>query len=154
MTESQRLADQLQRAFTGEAWHGPSLHEALAGVTAAMALARPIDGAHSIWELTAHIAAWEDVVLRRINGEVVADPPEGDFPAPPPHATEGDWAALLTNANNRHATLAALVTGTDADALNSQVPGKQYQVWFMAHGAVSHALYHTGQIVLLKRALS
>jgi len=33
MNETGRIADQLKRAFYGEAWHGPSVREALDGVT-------------------------------------------------------------------------------------------------------------------------
>ena len=35
MTEIERILDQLKRAYEGDAWHGPSVREALAGVTAA-----------------------------------------------------------------------------------------------------------------------
>ena len=71
--EAERIADQLKRAFDGQAWHGPSLKESLEGVTVAQAVAHPIPAAHSTWELVAHIAAWEDVVARRLSGEAVAE---------------------------------------------------------------------------------
>ena len=38
-SEAARIADQLRRAFEGEAWHGDSLFEILTGVTAAQAAA-------------------------------------------------------------------------------------------------------------------
>jgi uncharacterized damage-inducible protein DinB len=60
MSESARLADQIRRAFDGEAWHGDSMLELLANVDAKMAAAHPIKGAHSIWELLLHSAAWDD----------------------------------------------------------------------------------------------
>ena len=37
MSETARLADQLKRAFDGEAWHGDSVLEILSGVDAATA---------------------------------------------------------------------------------------------------------------------
>ncbi len=81
MKETEQIADQLRRAMQGEAWSGPSLREALAGVTAEQAAARPIVGAHSIWELVLHIAAWEAIALRRLRGETVKDiPAEVDWP--------------------------------------------------------------------------
>ena len=42
MTETFRLADQIRRAFEGNAWHGDSILELLSGVNAATAAARPI----------------------------------------------------------------------------------------------------------------
>ena len=71
MTESFRLADQIRRAFEGNAWHGDSLLELLADVNAKTAAARPVKDAHSIWEILLHIAAWDDAVRRRIGGEAV-----------------------------------------------------------------------------------
>ena len=50
-SEAARIADQLRRAFDGEAWHGDSLFEILKGVSAKQAAARPVANAHSIWEL-------------------------------------------------------------------------------------------------------
>ena len=71
MTECSRLADQIRRAFDGEAWHGDALVEVLSNVSAAQAAARPIKNAHTIWEIVLHIAAWDRAVLRRIGGAVV-----------------------------------------------------------------------------------
>ena len=68
MTEIERILDQLRRAYEGEAWHGPSVREVLAGVTAEQARERPLANAHSIWELVHHIAVWESVGRRRLEG--------------------------------------------------------------------------------------
>ena len=73
MTEIERILDQLKRAYEGDAWHGPSVREALAGVTAQQAHARPLTNAHSIWELVHHIAVWENVGRRRLEGDRAAD---------------------------------------------------------------------------------
>src|SRR4026207_814867 len=70
MSETARIRNQCERAFNGEAWHGPSVLALLEGVTAQHAAAHPIPGAHSIWELTLHIRAWERACLRRLNGEL------------------------------------------------------------------------------------
>src|SRR5437879_1860240 len=64
--ESALLADQLRRAFEGDAWHGPALLELLADIDAPTAAMHAIKDVHSIWELVLHIAAWDDAVNRRI----------------------------------------------------------------------------------------
>src|SRR6516162_367763 len=66
MTELERIADQLQRAYAGKAWYGPSVLEALEGVTPEIAARHSIVNAHSIWELAHHIGAWADIPRRRI----------------------------------------------------------------------------------------
>ena len=92
MTEIERILDQLKRAYEGEAWHGPSVREALNGVTAAQAHARPLANTHSIWELVQHIAVWEDVGRRRLTGDraqIAISSPE-DWP-PPGDTSESAW---------------------------------------------------------------
>src|SRR5271168_4223530 len=54
--ESSLIADQLRRAFDGDAWHGPALLELLRGVDAPTAAAKPVPDSHSIWELVMHVA--------------------------------------------------------------------------------------------------
>ena len=71
MSETDRLADQIRRAFEGEAWHGDSLLEILAGVNAKTAAARSIPNAHTIWELLLHIQVWDDASIRRAGGTAV-----------------------------------------------------------------------------------
>src|SRR6267142_2470088 len=79
-TEVKRIQKQLERAFAGRAWHRPSLLELLADVDASKAAARPIAGAHSIWELVMHIAAWDKAVANRLDGGRGAVSDEENFP--------------------------------------------------------------------------
>ena len=70
MNETDRIADQLKRAFYGEAWSGPSVKEVLEGVTAEMAAKRPIQDAHSIWETLGNI--WTTRAIRKnIRGRLI-----------------------------------------------------------------------------------
>src|SRR5260370_16079902 len=64
MTEIERILDQLRRAYEGEAWHGPSVLEVVAGATAGQAHARAFANAHSNWELVHHIAVCDNVCRR------------------------------------------------------------------------------------------
>src|SRR6202162_4623796 len=49
MNEIDRFVDQMDRAFAGDAWHGPSLESLLDGVSAEDASKHPIPDAPSIW---------------------------------------------------------------------------------------------------------
>ena len=90
MTTTERLVDQLRRSAEGDAWHGPSVREALEGVTVSDASAHPIPGAHSIRELVLHMAAGIQLVLRRLNGDGRQLTAEEDWPAPS-EATDDAW---------------------------------------------------------------
>ncbi len=152
MTETHRINSQLKRAQEGEAWHGPSLRELLDGVTAEQAAAKPIPNVHSIWELVNHIIAWEQIVQRRLEGEVVSEiPDEMNFP-PVNDASEAAWQTTLQSLAASNRSLRESIKRIDDAKLEETVPGEKYNNYFMLHGAIQHDLYHAGQIALLKKA--
>ncbi len=151
MSETARIADQLKRAFAGDAWHGPALMEILAGVDAASASARAIPKAHTIWELALHITAWDNAILRRIAGGAASPTDEENFPKVK-DSSEPAWRETLANLQSQHQKLLRVISDMPDSRLTEQVPGKDYDFYFLLHGTVQHALYHAGQIVLLKRA--
>lgn len=154
MSEIKRINDQLKRAFEGKAWHGPSVSEVLEGVTAEQAAAHPIAGAHSIWEITLHIATWERVGRRRVQESDPIDvSDEEDWPAVEDTGDEA-WQNALVELRSNHEALRAAIRGLDEARLDEIVPGTQYSVYFLLHGVIQHDLYHTGQIALLRKAVS
>ncbi|HKM85941.1 MAG TPA: DinB family protein [Terriglobales bacterium] len=153
MSEAARIADQLRRAFDGVAWHGDSVFEILEGVTAARATARPIKGAHTIWELVLHIAAWDGAVLRRLGGAAVELSDAENFP-PVTDASDAAWRRALAEVRRVHEKLVAAVAALPDSRLDEIVPGKEgahYTFYYMLHGVVQHELYHAGQIAILKK---
>src|SRR5512146_545881 len=94
MREIDRISEQLRRAAEGEAWHGPSVLENLQGVNATVAAARPIAGAHTLWEVLLHITAWNRAVGRRLTGQAVELTGDGDFP-PVTDTSESAWQAAV-----------------------------------------------------------
>lgn len=154
------LADQLRRVQCGEAWHGPSLHEALDGVTAAMATTKVLPSAHSIHALTHHVAAWANEVLQRLRGRPPQSPDEGDFPDPAAPVDELAWKRLLARLDAVHAEVIEAVLALDPSLLDRTVGdeasaalGTGHTHQGMINGLVQHDAYHAGQILLLKRAL-
>jgi hypothetical protein len=153
-TESSRIADQLRRAFAGDAWHGPPLHELLAGITPEQACARPLSSGHTIWELILHIDVYVRVAFEATQGT----------PMPRLYGTQKDWftvtdgsatawseatAQLFRDGGQLAATIEEF---TDA-RLDDIVPGRDYNFYRLFHGIVQHSLFHGGQIAMLKRAV-
>jgi uncharacterized damage-inducible protein DinB len=154
MSEIERILDQLRRAYEGNAWHGPSIREVLAGVTAAQAHARPLESAHTIWELVHHIAVWEDVGRRRLSGDraqIAISTPE-DWP-PPEDTSEAAWEKAKTALDRGHQDLVAAITNTSESRLDQPIFEGMSTVYVTLHGVIQHDLYHAGQIAILKKAL-
>jgi len=157
--ESLRISEQIRRAFEGKAWHGPSLAEALEGITPEQASAHPVEAGHSIWELTLHIEGWTRVASAAIDGKAMPEWPMSeassflDWP-PVPEPTQQAWQKAVSNLIAAGKELAERVTKFQDLHLLRIVPGRKYDFYFLFHGIAQHSIYHAGQITLLKRALN
>ena len=152
--EINRLDEQLRRALEGEAWHGPSVLESLAGLSAAQAASRPIADAHSIWELVLHLASDYDLVLRRLAGDGRPYTAAEDWPACPA-PTEENWRQTVQELTLLNEKLRQAVRGFPDERLDEPlVPEVPYSAYTQFIGVTQHNLYHGGQIALLKRALA
>ena len=147
-----RLADQLERSFRGGSWHGPSVLEALSGVDAATAAARPIADAHTIAEITGHVAAWLDVAARRLGGERAGDlSPEANFP-PAAAGSDEAWRGTLEALDEAHRRLHTATAALSDEELEAPVAGSDPTVRGLLLGVLQHNVYHAGQIVILAKA--
>ena len=156
ISEVDRIRDQFRRAFDGEAWHGPSVLALLDGITAPQAAAHPIPGAHSIWELTLHIAAWERACLRRLNGDPAQLTDAEDW-EPINDTSEAAWETTKQQLIDNHRELLDAIAKVDDARLNDSIyvdPNIPFSsIYVTLHGVVQHDLYHAGQIAILKKAL-
>jgi uncharacterized damage-inducible protein DinB len=153
-TEVNRLEDQVRRAFEGEAWHGPSVLESLAGLSAAQAASHPIAGAHSIWELVLHLTSDYDLILRRLAGDGRPLTAAEDWPACPA-STEENWRQTVQELTLLNEKLRQAVRDFPDERLDELlVPEVPYTAYTQFIGVTQHNLYHAGQIALLKRVLA
>lgn len=158
MSELPRLLDQLDRAFHGDAWSGPSLLANLAGISAAQAAARPIPAAHSIWELVLHLRTWTDTVRARVEQRYCVALEGEDWPPVPLAADEIAWQvaqAELAKAHERLLTAADALHEKDLDqvlgAERNRPDGSGVSIYVLLHGTAQHYLYHAGQLALLRK---
>jgi uncharacterized damage-inducible protein DinB len=149
-----RMADQIRRAFEGNAWHGPSLQEILDGVTASQAATRTIASAHTMWELLLHIESWEHVAIAAIHGTAMPRPMPDEKNFPRVNSTdEPAFSSAKKSLFETNEKLAVAIEKFDPARLGDTVPGRSYDFYHLFHGMTQHALYHAGQIALLKKAI-
>ena len=156
-SELSRIAAELQRAYNGDAWHGPCLTKILKDVPHLDAKRKPIAGAHSVWELVHHLTAWNHIVRRRFLGELVKVTPEQDWPPVKDFSSaawQADLAALDESFRAFISALKRTAKGPNSDSvLLKTVRGKRHTMYVMLHGAVQHNLYHAGQMAILRKAI-
>src|SRR6266849_1197848 len=138
------LLSLLDEAFDKKSWHGPNLRNSLRGVSAQAAAWRPCPDLHNIWEYALHAAYWKYVVRRRITGEKRGSfvlPGSNFFPRPV-DPTEAAWKHDFQILVTMHQDLRFAVVH-----LKTASP----KIEHLIRGAAAHALYHAGQIRLLRR---
>ena len=152
MTMLEPILTQLEASHDGDPWYGSPRMRFIEHLTPSQAVARPVEGAHSIWETVLHLTSWTEEVLRRVDGGTPAAPASGDWPAvgaPTPAA----WRAARAKLGKAHAALVARArTLTPADA--ARPVGNGVTVAEMLVGLAQHDAYHAGQIALLHRLVT
>lgn len=146
--EMERIADQLRRMYEGPAWHGPAVKELLDGISEGQAAARPIPGAHSIWQLVLHITAWMRIARERLSATQTRDhTAEENWPA-----VAGSWSDALAALDREYRNLDSAICSFADSRLNDRVPASEPQTFYiLLHGAIQHIAYHAGQIALLRK---
>jgi uncharacterized damage-inducible protein DinB len=153
-TECNRIAYALASAISGAAWYGDSLRKILDNVTAKEAQARPIANAHTIWELVVHVEAWVKFCLGAVQGTPI--PPWSSMPKEQDWPMVGDtsdkaWQQAVSSFFSTHLKLVEAIKTLNDDRLETTVPGRTYNFYHLFQGMIQHAVYHGGQIALLKK---
>jgi len=132
----------LREGFGEGAWHGPDLKAALADVTPEVAFWRPGPGRHNIAEIAMHHAYTAHNVCTRLSGKdgepfVLA----GEDWFNLPDASTISWSKILEVVVREQETLGRSVR-------DGQIESDQFD---LVLGITCHAVYHAGQIQLIKR---
>jgi len=154
-TECEHIADELSSTLNGEAWYGDSVRKILEGVTSEQALSHPIPFAHSIWELVHHVDAWCKFANGAVQGIPIPGwpdmPQEQDFP-PVIEKDQKAWQQAIKSLFANHEKLVGAIKRFGDSRLEETVPGRPYKFYRLFQSATQHAIYHAGQIALLKKA--
>ncbi len=148
--DSRVMARIVEEGYGPGAWHGSDLKAALADVPAKLAFWRPAEGRHNIAEIALHHA----YCARSVRGQLSGTTPE-------PFVVEGeDWFALADGSRLGWSKIREVVDGEQrrlsavlAEIAAGQVKspltdGERFDVVL---GITCHAVYHAGQVQLLKR---
>lgn len=153
------IADLLERVLENDPWYGTSTLALLADVSVEEAAARPVAGAHSVWELVLHMTGWVNEVRMRLEGRAAQEPDGGDWPEVG-ETNETRWRAAVAQLADAHRALIDAVRAIEPDRLSEPVLdtrdpalGTGLTREQTLHGAIHHTVYHSGQIALLIRAL-
>ena len=143
------LTRTLAEGYGPGAWHGPDLAAALSDVTEQTAFNRPAPSRHNIAEIAAH-HAW---CARSVAGQLT-----GRTPAAFPLAGE-DWFPLEKGSGFAWSDVVKLVADQQAqlaEAIDDRVAAvmSDEERFALVLGVTCHAVYHAGQVQLIKRLIA
>lgn len=148
MKETERLHKLFEDLYAGDPWLDVTLMDTLSVLSAKQAAYKPNTDWNSIWEITNHLIAWRENVLKRVQDKKVKTP-ENNYFSVVADTAEHAWQQTL---ERLHATQENWLEFLDA--LQSGTLEKVYESNEMSyadhiHGIIQHDAYHLGQIVML-----
>ena len=153
MAEAQRIAKLLKHGYDGTPWYGTALRKMLADITAEQAAARPIAGAHTIWQEVLHAITWRQVACRLLRGEAVPNVSDEENWPEPRGSDEAAWQRTLEELAETQRELESALDGLTDAQLEEKACDKPFKIYVLLHGIIHHDAYHAGQIAILKNLL-
>jgi hypothetical protein len=139
-----------QEGYGNGAWHGPDLRSALVDVPADAAFWRPGTGRHNIAEIAVHHAYTVRSVIARLTGaEADPFPLEGDDWFELSNESRLSWSRILNLVAAQQEKLESVIA--DLGAGRARASDSDVKPFDILLGITCHAVYHAGQVQLIKR---
>lgn len=146
--DSSILSRLLDEGYGPGAWHGADLRAAIADVSDTTAFWRPGVGRHNIAEVALHHAFCAHSVIGQLTGK---DPGSFVVDGSDWFELSGDslgWETVRSTVDATQQRLAGVVADIGSGALASSLDNRAQ--FDLVLGVASHAIYHAGQIQLIK----
>ncbi|WP_257206620.1 DinB family protein [Priestia megaterium] len=130
----------------------PPLEKVLENITLEQAIWKPVEEAHSIWELVCHLLFYEKRILLRFLGETANEPKaeNNDATYRLPTETVQNWKETKQEYFSVHRELEKILAKSELEDLYRSIPDDNPLVLEVKSLAM-HDAYHIGQIVFLSK---
>ncbi|MFN7117665.1 MAG: DinB family protein [Saprospiraceae bacterium] len=150
ITETYRITELLRRTFDGEPWYGPSVMDTLSDVTLEETL-NQLPDSHTVAELVEHMIAWRTFAIKRLQGDTEFDVNQEASFVKISAMTSELWRDMLQRLQQTQEALLQILSQISDEKLAQIVAGRDYTFDRLLHGVIHHDIYHSGQIVLLRK---
>lgn len=146
------LQQQWASCLDKEDWF-PPLEKVLENISFEQAIWKPVEGAHSIWELLSHILFYEKRILLRFLDETENEPQaennESTFRLPT--ETLDNWNETKQEYFSVHRELEKILATSEQEDLYREIPREDHSLVIELKSLAMHDAYHIGQIVFLSK---
>ncbi|MFD2521160.1 DinB family protein [Emticicia soli] len=148
--ELDKIIDNLDTVFRGDAWHGPSVMEFINSMPLNVVDERKEYSKYSICQIIYHLGAWRRFVLEKIGGNIRYDlVSEEENYGTEEAITKQNWPNLVEQLRANQEELISTLESLDDDLLVKLVPGQDYTYYKLLTGLIQHDTYHLGMIWVL-----
>jgi uncharacterized damage-inducible protein DinB len=145
--KDKELVSRANNFHNGNPSYGDPAMKILEGITSESAMKRPDKNTHNAAEFLAHIVGWEDVYLKRFEGDAKATIDQNlsfDWRRIDKNEKTA-WRSLLSAFERNHKQLVLFLEQEKSD------PEKKEK---LVNDIMEHDIYHLGQIALIKKLIS
>lgn len=148
--ELDKIIDNLDTVFRGDAWHGPSVMEFINSMPLEVVDVRKEYSKYTICQITYHLGIWRKFVIEKLSGNIKFDLVSDEEN----YGTEEDiikanWLNLVEQLKTNQEELMNKLEEFDDDLLSKLVPGQDYDYYKLLTGLIQHDTYHLGMIWVL-----
>lgn len=148
--ELEKIVDNLDTVFRGDAWHGPSVMEFINSMSIDVVDRKKEYSKYTICQIIFHLGVWRKFVLEKLNGNIRFDLVSDEEN----YGAEGDiikenWPNLIAQLKTNQKELLSKLEEFDDELLVKLVPGQDYDYYKLLTGLIQHDTYHLGMIWVL-----
>lgn len=142
---------QLESLFNGQPWLDETLLKKTNKLSSEQAFKRPYPSVHSVAEILAHMIAWREVLIKRLEGNYayqVQMQSSQDWPSMQQLQILG-WHALQQQLADNQNRLIELLRQQSDEVLAIPYNEQGHTFDYLINGIIQHDLYHLGQMGLV-----
>lgn len=149
-SELEKIIENLDTVFRGDAWHGPSVMEFINSMPISEVDVKKSYSKYTICQIIFHLTAWRKFVFEKLNENIHYDlVTDEDNYGSAEVTTQNNWSNLVNDLKASQKQLIEKLEELDDDILKKLVPGQDYDFYKLLTGLIQHDTYHLGMIWVL-----
>jgi uncharacterized damage-inducible protein DinB len=146
----ERIIENLDTVFRGDAWHGPSIMEMINSLPSEKVAQKQSFSSQTISQHIFHLLAWRSFVIEKLNENIhySLETDEQNWGSEEDIKPE-NFKNLVQNLKKKHEELIVRLEKYDDALLEVNVPGEYYNYYKLLNGLIQHDTYHLGMIWVL-----
>jgi uncharacterized damage-inducible protein DinB len=154
--EISNYISEFKSIYDGEPWYGKPLMAIISNANSKLVYKKSKKSSHSAYEITHHLYAWRDLLVKRLNGDIRTSIETGskdDWASLPAEQTADNWNKLVKKLEQNQQELVKALSAYKDESLDKNFAESAYTLRTFLNGQMQHDIYHIGQIALaLKNA--